>query len=46
MGEIQGIRGAWAYAEGGMGAVSQSIARAAKQRGVDIAVDAVSLRLQ
>jgi phytoene dehydrogenase-like protein len=41
MGQIQGIRGAWAYAEGGMGAVSESIARAAAERGAHIVVDAV-----
>ncbi|XP_071792921.1 pyridine nucleotide-disulfide oxidoreductase domain-containing protein 2-like [Asterias amurensis] len=36
MGEVEGIKGAWGYAEGGMGAVSGSIASAAKAHGATI----------
>ncbi|GAB6025453.1 Pyridine nucleotide-disulfide oxidoreductase domain-containing protein 2, variant 2 [Chamberlinius hualienensis] len=36
MGELEGIKGAWGYAEGGMGAVSQAIARAAVANGAHI----------
>jgi phytoene dehydrogenase-like protein len=41
MGEVDGHRGAWAYVEGGMGAVSASLARAALQHGAHIVCDAV-----
>jgi len=44
MGEIDGHRGVWAYAEGGMGAVSAAIARSALAGGAHIAVNAVRLR--
>ncbi|XP_006822710.1 pyridine nucleotide-disulfide oxidoreductase domain-containing protein 2-like [Saccoglossus kowalevskii] len=36
MGEIEGIKGAWGYPEGGMGAVSGSIAKAALSYGATI----------
>jgi phytoene dehydrogenase-like protein len=36
MGELDGIKGAWAYVEGGMGAVSESIAKAARSLGAHI----------
>lgn len=36
MGEIDGKKGMWAYVEGGMGAVSESIARVAKSHGSSI----------
>ncbi|XP_041476921.1 pyridine nucleotide-disulfide oxidoreductase domain-containing protein 2-like [Lytechinus variegatus] len=36
MGEIDGVKGAWGYAEGGMGAVSASIASAARSHGATI----------
>ncbi|XP_032301469.1 pyridine nucleotide-disulfide oxidoreductase domain-containing protein 2 isoform X2 [Coturnix japonica] len=36
MGELEGQRGAWGYVAGGMGALSQSIARAAATRGAHI----------
>lgn len=36
MGEIDGVRGAWGYPRGGMGAVSQAIASAAKEAGATI----------
>ncbi|KFP80080.1 Pyridine nucleotide-disulfide oxidoreductase domain-containing protein 2, partial [Acanthisitta chloris] len=36
MGELEGRRGAWGYVAGGMGALSQAIARAATARGAHI----------
>nr|XP_047916591.1 pyridine nucleotide-disulfide oxidoreductase domain-containing protein 2 isoform X2 [Anser cygnoides] len=36
MGELEGRRGAWGYVAGGMGALSQAIARAAASRGAHI----------
>ncbi|NWI70765.1 PYRD2 protein, partial [Todus mexicanus] len=36
MGELEGRRGAWGYVAGGMGALSQAIARAAAARGAHI----------
>jgi len=39
IGEVNGIKGAWGYVEGGMGAVSNSIANAAKSLGVEIYTD-------
>ncbi|XP_065528102.1 pyridine nucleotide-disulfide oxidoreductase domain-containing protein 2 isoform X1 [Lathamus discolor] len=36
MGELEGRRGAWGYVSGGMGALSQAIARAAAARGAHI----------
>ena len=42
MGEVEGIKGAWGYAEGGMGAVSGSIASAAKAHGATILTEKVS----
>ncbi|KAM9612457.1 pyridine nucleotide-disulfide oxidoreductase domain-containing protein 2 isoform 3-T3 [Morphnus guianensis] len=36
MGELEGQRGAWGYVAGGMGALSQAIARAAAARGAHI----------
>jgi phytoene dehydrogenase-like protein len=38
-GEVNGKRGAWGHAIGGMGAITQAMARAAVARGVDIRVD-------
>ncbi|KNC99845.1 uncharacterized protein SPPG_05219 [Spizellomyces punctatus DAOM BR117] len=40
MGGVNGIKGAWGVVEGGMGAVSESIARAAKEAGADIRTSA------
>ena len=37
-GEVNGKKGAWGHAIGGMGAISQAMARAAAERGVDIRV--------
>ncbi len=36
LGECNGVRGAWGHAIGGMGAVTQAMARAAERRGVEI----------
>jgi phytoene dehydrogenase-like protein len=37
-GEVNGKKGAWGHAIGGMGAISQAMAKAALERGVDIRV--------
>jgi phytoene dehydrogenase-like protein len=39
-GEVNGKRGAWGHALGGMGAVSEAIAKEARARGVEIATSA------
>ncbi|GFN80432.1 pyridine nucleotide-disulfide oxidoreductase domain-containing protein 2 [Plakobranchus ocellatus] len=39
MGELEGIKGAWAYVQGGMGGVSQAIANCAKDHGAAIFCD-------
>ena len=39
-GEVNGKRGAWGHAIGGMGAITQAMARAAAARGVTIRLDA------
>ncbi|XP_053407080.1 pyridine nucleotide-disulfide oxidoreductase domain-containing protein 2-like isoform X2 [Mercenaria mercenaria] len=36
MGEIEGVKGAWGYVEGGMGSVSQAIANCAMDHGASI----------
>lgn len=36
MGELDGVKGVWAYVEGGMGALSESIASAARSLGAHI----------
>jgi len=36
MGQVDGVKGAWAYAQGGMGAVSDAIAGAARERGAEL----------
>jgi phytoene dehydrogenase-like protein len=38
-GEVNGIRGAWGHAIGGMGAITQAMARACAEAGVDIRTD-------
>jgi phytoene dehydrogenase-like protein len=38
-GEVNGKKGAWGHAIGGMGAITQAIAKAAAARGVDIRID-------
>jgi phytoene dehydrogenase-like protein len=40
MGETNGKKGVWAYVRGGMGGLTQSIARAAEDLGVDIRTEA------
>ena len=40
MGELEGIRGAWGYPEGGMGAVSDAIAKSAETAGAEIVTEA------
>jgi len=39
-GEVNGKKGVWGHAIGGMGAITQAMARAARGHGVDIAIDA------
>jgi len=38
-GEVNGIKGAWGHAIGGMGAITQAMARACAEAGVDIRTD-------
>jgi len=40
LGEINGVRGAWGWAKGGMGAISESIARSARHSGAEIRTNA------
>jgi phytoene dehydrogenase-like protein len=40
MGSAGGARGVWAYVEGGMGALSEAIASSAREKGVEIRVNA------
>jgi phytoene dehydrogenase-like protein len=40
MGECDGVRGVWGYVRGGMGALSNAIAAAARARGAEIRVNA------
>jgi phytoene dehydrogenase-like protein len=40
MGQVAGIRGAWGFVRGGMGALSEAIASAARAAGVEIRVEA------
>jgi phytoene dehydrogenase-like protein len=39
-GDVDGRTGAWAYAKGGMGAITQAMARSCRARGVEIRTDA------
>ena len=39
MGELEGVKGAWGYPEGGMGSVSNAIAKSAIESGAEIVVD-------
>ncbi|MBT6032350.1 MAG: NAD(P)/FAD-dependent oxidoreductase [Kordiimonadaceae bacterium] len=39
-GEVNGVKGAWGYAMGGMGAITQAMAKACEEVNVDIEVDA------
>jgi phytoene dehydrogenase-like protein len=45
MGECNGVRGVWGYVRGGMGMVSESIARAAKARGAEIRTNSAVVRI-
>jgi phytoene dehydrogenase-like protein len=45
MGECDGVRGVWGYVKGGMGALSNAIASAAKERGAEIKVNASVARI-
>lgn len=45
MGTANGKEGVWAYVRGGMGAVSQSVARAAEKRGAELATNATVERI-
>jgi phytoene dehydrogenase-like protein len=38
-GEVNGVKGAWGHAIGGMGAITQAMARACAEKGVDIRLD-------
>jgi len=38
-GEVNGIKGAWGHAVGGMGAITQAMAAACREKGVDIRTD-------
>jgi phytoene dehydrogenase-like protein len=38
-GETAGVQGAWGHAIGGMGAITQAMAKAAREKGVDIRLD-------
>lgn len=40
MGECNGVRGVWGYMKGGMGALSESLAKSCRALGVDIFTDA------
>ena len=42
MGELEGIRNSWGYAEGGMGSVSMAIAQAARSHGAVLCTETVS----
>ena len=45
MGECNGIRGVWGYMRGGMGAISQAIASAAKSHGAEVRVNSPVSRI-
>jgi len=45
MGECDGVRGVWGYVRGGMGALSNAIASAAKEHGAEIKVNAPVSRI-
>lgn len=45
MGETDGARGVWAYVEGGMGALSEALAGAARDAGAEIRVEAPVARV-
>lgn len=44
-GEVNGVKGAWGHAIGGMGAITQAMAAAAREAGVEIRTDAAVERV-
>jgi phytoene dehydrogenase-like protein len=46
VGEIAGRKGAWGIVKGGMGAITAAMADAARERGVEIRVDAAVARIE
>jgi phytoene dehydrogenase-like protein len=46
MGECDGARGVWGYVRGGMGGISQAIAKAAQERGAEIRTNAEVVRIK
>jgi phytoene dehydrogenase-like protein len=46
MGQVAGIRGAWGFVRGGMGALSKAIASSARAAGVEIRCEAAVARLR
>ncbi|HZI99657.1 MAG TPA: NAD(P)/FAD-dependent oxidoreductase [Gemmatimonadaceae bacterium] len=45
MGECDGVRGVWGYVRGGMGALSNAIASAAREKGAEILLNATVSRI-
>ena len=45
MGDIVGQRGVWAYVEGGMGSVSEAIAKCARSHGASIFTSKVRIAI-
>jgi phytoene dehydrogenase-like protein len=45
MGECDGVRGVWGYVKGGMGALSEAIASAAREKGAEIRTGAAVARI-
>ncbi|HEU4405271.1 MAG TPA: NAD(P)/FAD-dependent oxidoreductase [Polyangiaceae bacterium] len=45
MGECDGVRGVWGYVRGGMGGLSNAIAKAAREKGAEIKTDAPVARI-
>ena len=43
MGEIEGVKGAWGYVEGGMGSVSKAIANCAIDHGANVFTNKVTM---
>jgi len=46
MGECNGVRGVWGYVRGGMGGITQALAAAARQHGVEIRTQAEVARIK
>ena len=46
MGQVAGIRGAWGFVRGGMGALSEAIASAARSAGAEVRCDAPVARIR